>query len=63
MRAAGDDDVSVRFFPNVSHAFLPDTVGLMSQWPLLPAFVTSPSVLDVLGSWLSAHLAATPAKG
>jgi dipeptidyl aminopeptidase/acylaminoacyl peptidase len=59
MRADGDDDVSVRFLPNVSHAFLPDTNGLNSQWPLLPAFVTSPDVLDLLSTWMSAHLAGT----
>jgi len=60
MRAGGNRDVTVRIFAGLSHAFLPDPVGLSSAWAGLPAFLTSPDVLRTLGDWAAAHLAAPP---
>jgi fermentation-respiration switch protein FrsA (DUF1100 family) len=56
MREGGNRDVTVRIFPGVSHAFLPDPYGLASAWATLPGFMTSPQVLDAIGEWASAHL-------
>ena len=58
MRANGDADVTVRLFPNVSHALLPDTFGLPSQWATLPAFITDPQILDLVSRWAAAHVGA-----
>ena len=56
MRAAGNADVTVRFFPGVSHAFLPDPWGLPSGWVTLPGFATSPEVLRAIGEWAEERL-------
>ena len=56
MRAAGDRDVTVRVFPGVSHSFLPDPGGLSSGWAMLPAFRTSPEILQAASDWLAARL-------
>jgi hypothetical protein len=40
----------------VSHSMLPDPIGLSSGWVLLPAFLTSPPVLDVLVRWAAEKL-------
>jgi fermentation-respiration switch protein FrsA (DUF1100 family) len=56
MRAGGDADVTVRIIPGVSHALLPDPVGASARWLYLPAFETSPELLDVLTRWAAAHL-------
>jgi hypothetical protein len=42
--------------PGVSHSMLPDPNGLNSGWVLLPAFLTSPDLLDTLKRWAIAHL-------
>ena len=60
MRTGGNSDVTVRIVPGVSHSLLPDPVGLPSGWAALPAFLTSPEVLDVLTRWSVARL--TPGK-
>jgi len=59
MRAGGNRDVTVRIFPGVSHAFLPDPLGLSSGWAALPAFLTSPAVLQAIGEWADSRLRAT----
>lgn len=59
MRSNGNTDVTVRIFPNVSHSFLPDTVGLGSGWGMLPGFLTSPEVLDVVTKWAVSKLVGT----
>jgi dienelactone hydrolase len=51
MRAAGNSDVTVRIFPGVSHSFLPDPGGLSAGWAALPAFLTTPDLLDELTRW------------
>jgi len=56
MRAAGNRDVTVRLFPGVSHAMLPDPVGLSAGWVTLPAFLTAPPLLDTVSTWTAAHL-------
>jgi dienelactone hydrolase len=56
MRANGNSDVTVRIFPQVSHSLLPDPVGLGSGWVLLPGFLTSPSLLDVMSQWAASKL-------
>jgi pimeloyl-ACP methyl ester carboxylesterase len=61
MRAGGNTDVTVRIFPGVSHSLLPDPVGLSSGWAGLPAFLTTPDLLDQLTRWSVAKL--LPANG
>jgi uncharacterized protein len=56
MAGNGNSDVTVRIFPNVSHAFLPDLVGLGSGWSGLPGFLTAPEVLEVMTDWAVAIL-------
>lgn len=56
MRERGNRDVTVRFFPGVSHSLLPDPLGLNSGWVFLPAFLTSPEILETAGSWLGRRL-------
>jgi dienelactone hydrolase len=56
MRAGGNRDVTVRIFPGVSHSLLPDPNGLSSGWVLLPAFGTSPQILETVANWTSARL-------
>lgn len=56
MRAGGNLDVTVRIFPGVSHALLPDPGGLSNGWAALPAFVTTPELLDQLTRWSVAKL-------
>jgi len=56
MRSNGNPDVTVRLFSDVNHALLPDTSGLDDGWVTLPAFITSPHVLDEVSRWAAAHL-------
>jgi hypothetical protein len=56
MRSHGNNDVTVRIFPGISHSLLPDPVGLNSGWVYLPAFQTSPELLQVTSDWLRSHL-------
>jgi len=56
MRSNGNPDVTIRLFAQVNHALLPDTSGLDDGWVTLPAFITSPQVLDEVTRWASAHL-------
>jgi len=58
MRAGGNADVTVCIIPGVSHSLLPDPVGLSSGWVALPAFLTSPEILDELTRWSVARLGA-----
>lgn len=57
IRSNGNSDVTVRIFPGVSHSLLPDPIGLGNGWVLLPAFLTSPPLLDVMSQWAAAKLA------
>jgi dienelactone hydrolase len=56
MRAAGNRDVTVRIFPGVSHAMLPDPIGLSAGWVTLPGFLTAPGLLDTVSAWTAGHL-------
>jgi dienelactone hydrolase len=56
MRANGNADVTVRIFPRVSHSLLPDPNGAGSGWVALPAFLTSPQLLDVMAQWAAGKL-------
>lgn len=56
IRSNGNSDVTVRIIPGVSHSLLPDPVGPNSGWVYLPAFATSPRVLDVMTNWATARL-------
>ncbi len=58
MREGGNHDVTVRIFPGVSHAFLPDPYGVSTAWASLPGFMTSPEVLETIAEWASRRLAA-----
>jgi hypothetical protein len=56
MRSNGNPDVVVRIIPGVSHSLLPDPEGAGSGWVYLPAFQTSPQVLETMTKWLYARL-------
>jgi pimeloyl-ACP methyl ester carboxylesterase len=56
MRGSGNGDVTVHIIANMSHAMLPDPNGLNSGWVFLPAFVTSPELLDTLKRWATIRL-------
>jgi uncharacterized protein len=56
IRSNGNSDVTVRIIPGVSHSLLPDPEGAGSGWVYLPAFQTSPEVLEILTRWLHARL-------
>ncbi|HEY5096301.1 MAG TPA: alpha/beta fold hydrolase [Candidatus Eremiobacteraceae bacterium] len=56
MRSNGNRDVTVRLFPGISHSLLPDASGLDTGWATLPAFITSPLILDTVGGWAVGHL-------
>ncbi len=56
MRSNGNREVTVQIFPGVSHSLLPDPVGAMSGWLYLPAFQTSPPLLEVMTNWVTARL-------
>ena len=56
MRSGGNSDVTVRIFPDVSHSLLPDPGGLSTGWAALPAFLTTPDLLDELARWSVAKL-------
>ena len=56
MRAGGNQDVTVRLFPGVSHSLLPDPVGLPSGWVFLPAFLTTPEILSTVSQWAASRL-------
>jgi pimeloyl-ACP methyl ester carboxylesterase len=56
IRSNGNSDVTVRIIPGVSHSLLPDPVGPGSGWVYLPAFATSPQLLEVMTNWAATHL-------
>ncbi|HXZ42716.1 MAG TPA: alpha/beta fold hydrolase [Terriglobales bacterium] len=56
MRAGGNTDVTVRIFPGVSHSLLPDPFGGPTGWVALPAFLTTPDLLDEMTRWSIAKL-------
>lgn len=56
MRSAGNHDVIVRLFPNVSHALLSDVNGLNAEWSYVPSALTSPDILGTMTEWARARL-------
>jgi uncharacterized protein len=62
IRSNGNSDVTVRIIPGVSHSMLPDPLGPGSGWIYLPAFATSPQLLDVMTSWAATHLLTSSSK-
>ena len=56
MRGAGNQDVTVRIFPGLSHSLLPDPDGLSSGWAGLPGFLTAPELLDEVTRWAVSKL-------
>jgi dienelactone hydrolase len=62
IRSNGNSDITVRIIPAVSHSMLPDPIGPGSGWVYLPAFATSPQLLDVMTNWATAHLLADSRK-
>jgi pimeloyl-ACP methyl ester carboxylesterase len=56
MRDSGNSDVTVSIYPGVSHSLLPDPGGLSTGWAALPAFLTTPDLLDELTRWSVAKL-------
>ena len=64
MRANGNQDVTVRIFENINHAFLPDADGRKSGYRKLlrnGAKVPDP-VLDAITDWLAERLSVTDCK-
>lgn len=59
MRSNGNGNVTVRFFPGVSHSLLPDPDGLNSGWVYLPGFLTDPPLLRVMSEWAARTLGVT----
>jgi len=62
IRSNGNTDVTVQIIPAVSHSMLPDPVGPGNGWIYLPAFATSPQLLDVMTKWASARLLTSNSK-
>jgi hypothetical protein len=62
IRSNGNSDVTVRIIPAVSHSMLPDPVGPGSGWVYLPAFATSPQLLDVMTHWAATRLLTSSRK-
>lgn len=62
IRNNGNYDVTVRIIPAVSHSMLPDPLGPASGWLYLPAFATSPQLLDVMTNWAAMHLLTSNTK-
>lgn len=62
IRSNGNADVTVRIIPGVSHSMLPDPAGPSSGWLYLPAFATSPQLLDVMTHWAATYLLASNRK-
>jgi uncharacterized protein len=59
MRSNGNTNVTVRFFPGVSHSLLPDPGGLSTGWLYLPGFLTDPPLLRVMTEWAAHTLGVT----
>ena len=62
IRSNGNPDVTVRIIPGVSHSLLPDPVGANNGWVYLPAFATSPQLLEVMTNWAKTHLLTSSRK-
>jgi uncharacterized protein len=62
VRSNGNSDVTVRIIPAVSHSMLPDPLGPGSGWIFLPAFATSPQLLDVMTHWAASRLLTSSRK-
>jgi uncharacterized protein len=56
IRSNGNTNVTVRFFPGVSHSLLPDPEGLSTGWVYLPGFLTDPPLLSVMSEWAARTL-------
>jgi dienelactone hydrolase len=63
IRSNGNSDVTVRIIPAVSHSMLPDPAGPGSGWIYLPAFATSPQLLDVMTHWAAGRLLTSRRNG
>jgi uncharacterized protein len=62
IRSNGNSDVTVQIIPGISHSMLPDPIGPGSGWIYLPAFATSPQLLDVMTNWTAARLLTSSRK-
>lgn len=58
IRAGGDEDVTVRVFPDLDHLFLHDPVGTagLAEYAALPSKEVPAEVLTTLGDWLRKRL-------
>jgi hypothetical protein len=50
-REAGNQDVTVKFFPTLNHLFLPSTTGSFSEYAHLSTNTVPDDVLDTLVDW------------
>ncbi len=55
-RAGGDEDVTVRVFPNTDHLFLADSSGQPAGYAMLVSHAVRPEVLGAVADWLVRHL-------
>jgi fermentation-respiration switch protein FrsA (DUF1100 family) len=55
IRSRGNSGVTVRIILGVSHSLLPNPFGPNRSWVYLPAFATSPQLLDVMTNWAATH--------
>jgi dienelactone hydrolase len=56
MRAGGNQDVTVRVFPEANHLFIQDTTGNPAGYPTLPTGEIRGDVIETLVNWLKARL-------
>ncbi|MFN2433578.1 MAG: alpha/beta hydrolase family protein [Gemmatimonadota bacterium] len=55
-RGGGNQDVTVRIFPNLNHLFLEDPDGDPELYPLLASKALPAAVLDTIAGWVTGHL-------
>jgi len=60
--AVATPTLTVRIIPGVSHSLPPDPLGPNSSWVYLPAFATSPQLLEVMTNWAATHLLTSSRK-
>ena len=55
MRAGGNADVTVRLFPGLDHAFVPDPDGDLANYAALPSMRVPAEVLGAVADWTAAR--------
>lgn len=55
-KAAGNKDVTMHLFPGLNHLFIPDSIGLPSDYEKLTDNKVAPQVLGTMADWLAKRL-------